>query len=438
MRHKIWTKELVFGIILLLAVTSIASPAFSITNHTINHISFNDARVEILDGVKILYVNGSYYEMGYQHGFLLKEEGHENMRAFLSYINEISSYETMLDIWNTTQPYVPCCYIEEMQGLSDGAQIPFETIAACYMLILFMDMQCFTYAAWKNATTDGELYHFRSLDFPLRIKDPLSGKYIQENSVLIVRKPKNGLKSLTPSIAGGINFYQGVNEKQISIGVEVCWSSDETLLGIPAKFKTQRVLDTAQNIKEAVDILTTNNTLGWNFIVSDGKEKTGYAIEITANLSYNGTWDNPVERNQPFWHIKEVVRRTNFFIHPQLASTQRQNYDPSGLKGFFALFKGEPFFLLWRKYTSMSKEIQKNHGEINLESGMSLMRKVYTGRTDIIMFLSVRFHKQSILCDFQQWGVCPTTGDFVISFSDANTYAHEAELHYFKLSDLFN
>jgi hypothetical protein len=394
--------------------------------------------IKEIDGVKILHLNGSYYEMGYQHGYLLKEEAHENMRAILSYINEISSYDTMLKIWNKTNPYVPSCYIDEMQGISDGGQVPFETIAACYMTILFMDMQCFSYAAWGNATNDRELYHFRSLDFPLRIQDPVSGKYIQENSILIIRKPDQGFKSVIPSIAGGINFYQGVNEKQISIGVEVCWSSDETLLGTPVQFKTQRVLDTAQNIEESIDIFTKNNTLGWNFIVSDGDDKKGYAIEISANNSYNGTWDNQVEGNLPFWQIKEVVRRTNFFIDPKLASTQRNDYDPSGIKGFISIFKGEPFFPLWRKYKSMSEEIENNWGNINLDSGMTLMRKVYTGKTDVFMFVFVRFNKQSILCDFQQWGICPKSGEFVISFSDANSFSHETQLHYFNIYELFN
>jgi hypothetical protein len=53
------------------------------------------------------------------------------------------------------------------------------------------------------------------------------------------------------------------------------------------------------------------------------------------------------------------------------------------------------------------------------------------------MYLFLRLNKQSILCDFQQWGVCPKTGDFVISFADANSFSHETKLHYFNLNDFF-
>ena len=45
--------------------------------------------------------------------------------------------------------------------------------------------------------------------------------------------------------------------------------------------------------------------------------------------------------------------------------------------------------------------------------------------------------KNSILCDFHQWAVCPDTGDFIISIANENKYAHETDLHYFNINDLF-
>lgn len=392
--------------------------------------------LEIQDGVKILYLDGSYYEMGYQHGSILKDEVCENIRAFMNYAERISSYENLLDTWNTTEPYVPQCYIDEMQGIADGADVSFEEVAVFYMVILIMDMKCFTYAAWANATVDGRLYHMRSLDFPLTIKDPVTGKYIQENSILIVRNPEDGLRSLTPSISGFINFYQGINEEKVSIGVQVCWSSDQKLKGIPVMFKIQKILDTAKNVEEAIDILTSDRTLGWNFILSDGKTNEGYAIEITANHTYVGTWDNPIEEKGPFWQIEYVVRRTNFFIDPTMASTQRNFYSIRGIKSFLGLFTGNTFLPLWRKYNSMSKEIKKNWGKIDLNLSISITRKVYTGKTDFLMFIFISLGTNSILSDFNQWSVCTETGEFVVSFADEKRFSHETELHYFNIYDL--
>ena len=393
--------------------------------------------LELRDGVKILFINGTYYEMGYQHGYLLKNEIHENTRAILKRAEDVSSYEILLNIWNITRPFVPSCYIDEMQGIADGADLSFEELAVSYMFVVGIDLKCFTFAAWADATKDGRLYHIRSLDFGLVIKDPVTDKYIQENSVLIVHKPNSGLKAIIPSIAGWINFYQGINEEQVSIGVQVCWSSDQTLKAIPTMFKVQKILDSAKDADEALKILTSNTTLGWNYILSDAKTNIGYAVETTANHTYVGTWNNSVEDKYPFWEIKNVVRRTNFFIEPKLAATQRGRYNPGGLIGFIKIFSGESFFLLWRKYRAMSMEIEKNLGNIDLNSSIFLLRKVYTGKTDIFMFIFINFIKTGILCDFHQWSVCPETGDFVISFADADNNAHETQLHYFNLDELY-
>ncbi|MEF8848147.1 MAG: C45 family peptidase [Candidatus Thermoplasmatota archaeon] len=395
------------------------------------------AKLEEHNGLKILYVNGSYYEMGYQHGYLLKDEVNENIRAFIDHGEKISSYDYLLDMWNITEPYIPECYIQEMHGIADGADVSFEKLSVVYMIIPFIDLQCFTFAAWSNATQDEKLCHIRSLDFPLVIDDPDTGKYLQENSVLMIRKPNDGLKSINPSIAGLINFYQGINEKQISVGIQVCWSNDQTLKSIPVQFKILKIMDTAENLQEAVDILTSNKTLGWNFIISDGKINQGYVVETTANYSYVGTWNNSVEGTRPFWKIENVVRRTNFFVNPTLASTQRKNYKISGIKSFMDLFNGEPYFALWRKYRSMSKEIEKNWGDINVERGISLLRKVYTGRTDFLLFMFLFLGEESILRDFQQWAVCPDTGEFVFSFADSEKFSHDSELHYFNIYDFF-
>jgi len=409
----------------------------SIDNYSNKSLIINKAKLIEKDGLKLLYLNGSYYEMGYQHGFLLKKEINENMRAFMEYANKITSYENLLEIWNMTKKYVPSCYLVEMQGIADGSGISFEKAAALYMIVLFIDMKCFTFSAWSNATKDGKLYHVRSLDFPLTIKDPISGKYIQENSVLIIRKPDNGLKSLSPSIAGSFNFYQGVNEKQVSIGVQVCPSEDQTLYGLPVKFKIQKILDTAESAQEAIDILTENRTLGWNFIISDGEIGKGYVIEMTNNHVYVGDWNNPIEDISPFWMIENVVRRTNFFKDPTMASTQRVRYNPSGVLSLISLLKGDIFFPLWRKYRSMSIEIEKNWGNIDLNSSISILRKVYSGKTDFFMFIFLLLMKDTILADFHQWSVCTQTGEFVFSYADDKRNAHENNLYYFNLNDFF-
>ena len=60
--------------------------------------------VEQRDGLTILHVNGSHYQMGYQYGSLLKEEVQENIRAFLAFANHSISYSKLLGWWSLESP----------------------------------------------------------------------------------------------------------------------------------------------------------------------------------------------------------------------------------------------------------------------------------------------------------------------------------------------
>lgn len=425
------------GWIILCIVLFLLSPLISVTHFAENPVEelLRDAHLEEIDGIKVLFTNGSFYELGFQHGYLLKEEVRENVRAFISYGKEIASYEKLLEMWNTVKAYIPDDYLSELRGIADGANVSLEELGVSYMIVPFIDLGCFSYAAWGNATEDGKLYHARSLDFPLIIKDPVTGKYIQENSVLIVRKLDGGMISIIPTLAGWINFYEGFNEKGIVITVQACWSSDQTLKGIPIQFRLQMALDKMDTIDDALNAMLSNGTLGWNFIISDGK--TAYIVEVTANHSYIGSWDDSIEDNAPFWKIKEVVRRTNFFIDPELAATQRRWYNPGGAMGFLATFVGSPFFPIWRKYRAMSREIENIWGEIDLNSSISILRKVYGGKTDMVLFFFQMISRgRGILCDLHQWSYCPDTGDFVISFADSKKQSHKNELHYINIKKL--
>jgi len=423
------------AVILCLLLTISILPVKGIKN---NSDFLKDGWLEVQNEVKILHVSGSNYEMGFQHGLLLKEEVKENLRAFLNYSNV--SFDDLLNIWNIMKNYIPQDYIDEIQGIADGAEVNFEEIAAANMVIIVGDIGCFGISAWGNATKDGKLYHTRSFDQPFNIKDPETGKYAHENSVLIVRHPDNGYASLSPSIAGSMHGGGGFNEQGIAIGQQVCWSKDYTLHGIPGQFRVQMVLDHASNISEAVEILTTKKDLGWNFIVSDSKTPIGYAVETTANYTYFGTCDNPTEGNHPFWNIDNVVRRTNFFINTDTANTQRNNYNPSGLLSFIKLvLRTDVFFAVWRSYKVVSQGIEKNLGFMDLNNTMTMLRKCYSGKTDFLLRLIVTLAEgTSFNRAWNMWVACPETGDFVVCFASKDKIAFNNPVHYFNFYELLN
>jgi len=417
-------------------VTSLeyAAPCYTGTAAMPEQDALDGGWLEERDGVPVLHVAGSHYEMGYQHGYLLRNETRENLRAML----HGRSISGLYELWNISKAYIPGAYIEELHGMADGAGVPFAEVAAAYMSVVTWGMGCFGIAAWGNATKRGNMLHYRSFDLPMDIQDPVTGTYVHENAVLIVREPRYGYASLSASIAGSLHGGGGFNEKGVAVGIHTSWTLDATFQGTPATFRVQMTLDHAGTAAEGVSYLTANGTAGWNFIVSDADTPAGYAVETTANHSYVGACDSPVESTPPFWHIPDVVRRTNFFVAPDIAATQRSHYDPSGIQGFIRIFTDdEPFFVIWRSYRAMSKLIETHHGALDFDTSMDLFQRGYRGDTDLgLRILLGLTEGTSFNRAWNMWVADTSSGDIDVAFASRGQPAQYNMIHRYNLYEL--
>ena len=396
--------------------------------------------LEEQDGIKILYLNGSYYDMGYQHGFLLKDDIYAVFNAFCNWaINKGFSYEDLLEKWNIMKPLLPQCYIDEMRGVADASGLSFENISVLNVGF-YLIINCGSFAAWGSATINEKLLHVRSHDLSITIKDPDSGTYLVETQILMVRKPDGHYSSVSPSEPGMVSVSDGFNEKGIAAGMLSSWSDDETVKGIGVGFRVRMVLDFSSSIEEAINILVSNKTLGYNFIVSDSKIPIGYAVETTANYSYSGTWDSTTEQTSPFWEIEDVVRRSNLFINNKTAETQRKHYHPGIFPLFSILFKLNQMSGVsisaantWMHYIAISKGVKSKWGNLDLNNTMTILREIYLGKTDIRFFI---MQKLGIYSTPYQWVMSPETGDFVLSFATRDKNAFENPVNYFNFYKL--
>lgn len=439
-------------IILLLIIIIIFSNTISTKELTENEIENNydkilsKASIEIIDNVTILNLNGSYYEMGYQHGTLLKEQVKQNYRAIMHFAEQKGvSVDELVRIWNIMKNYIPEEYLDETQGLADGSNLTFDYINIANMLQIVIGTKlyaCSGFSIWGASTIDGNLIHGRSFDYPRWIQDPITGKYVQENQILLVRKPDNGYASMAPSLAG-LYGGGGINENGVVFGSLGSWSNDYSYYGTPMRIIVPMLLDKATNAEEAINILLSNRTIGYNAIISDANKNIGFVVELTKNITYVGTWNNSVESNYPFYSIKDVVRRSNLFINPDTAITQRQIYNPSSL--LLMLLGLNDYYPMFIQYEALSRKIEKLYGNLDLNSSMDILREAYSGHNHFIILL---LHKINLLEEtakhygyleaINQWVIHPKTGDMLISFADANKRAWENPVHYINVYDLLN
>ena len=429
-------------------------------SHNLN--IFDGGWIEVIDGVKILHINGSYYEMGFQIGSLLSEEINISHRILLNMVTEYGYTSDDLDnIYSKMENYIPEDYKQEMQGMADGSGISFNQF--CRVLTfnsIYHDISCCGWSAWDTATKNNKMIHASSLDLPLQaMYDEQTDTYMHDYQMLIVRQPDNGYASLYPFVPGVmVGNLGGINEKGIAVSQMTSWSFlDMTESGTPHCIRISMVLDSTDNAEDAIEILNSNKDKGYNFILSDSNSGTGYAIEQSANHFHYGTWNDEGDINSPWREIENVVRRTNLFVYPAMAEIQREIYNPQNfieyfinnkIKSILGYYDSFEKYISWnyyvavKHYESITTGITNHWGNIGLNNTISTLRDIYSGE---LMDPMIKFFVKDIFnhykeTGFHQWVACPETGEMVITFANGEYSAEneQTEIHYFNFYDLLN
>jgi hypothetical protein len=234
-----------------------------------------------VNNIKILYLTGTPYEMGFQHGRLLREDVQANVHRVIGLAKTFATEDMMDETYDLMSPYIPIEEKEEMRGLAHGADIPLKVIHWFHaipeiseygpkrrFLRRFKQETCSNIVASGKSTADGEIYHLRVLDW-IRMMG------VQKRPVIIVHKPDQGNTSAIFSFAGFIGCVSGMNGKQMSFG-EMGYGDPpgESLEGIPFIFlfrKLMREADTLDDVKRIIK--DSIRTCSYIYMITDAKQE---------------------------------------------------------------------------------------------------------------------------------------------------------------------
>ncbi|WP_373653461.1 C45 family autoproteolytic acyltransferase/hydolase [Schlesneria sp. DSM 10557] len=294
--------------------------------------------LETIDGYPVLHLKGTPYEMGFQHGALLREHCRQNMKAILvDKAEEVKLVDfgpikvtprTAIDmIVAFQQPHVAPRYFEEMDGLAAGSGLPVaDVLAGNFIPELF---HCSGFALAKSATQNGNLLHGRVLDYAIDWG-------LQDHAVIVVYEPDGRLPWVNVSYAGFIGSVTGMNIEQISVG-EMGGGGLGHWNGRPMALLVRDALETASSLDEAIATFRDGpRTCQYYYVIADGKTNEAVGMEAS-------------------WDVFSVIEPGE--SHPLL---------PNPVKDCVLLSAGD-------RYQELTRQAQTGYGTFTAESALRLM-----------------------------------------------------------------
>lgn len=366
--------------ILLLTVC----PALSASAQTVARCG--QGWLEMIDGYPVLHLKGTHYEMGYQHGALLKESAAQNMHTLL----DVKGNQTLIDfgpvkikprdlihpIVRIQKPHVPQKFFDEMDGLADATGLPNGDVRMGNFIPEMF--HCSGFALMNSATADGKLLHGRVLDYAVDWG-------LQDHAVIVVAEPDGAIPFVNITYAGFIGSVTGMNAEHVSVG-EMGGRGLGHWEGVPMALLVREVLEGAHTLKQAIGIFHDNpRTCQYYYVVADSKTNEAVGMEAS-------------------WNRFEVIR-----------PGQKHELLPSPVKDCALLSAGD-------RYNELVRRVKEKYGKITPETALHLMDRGVAMRSNLH---NVLFEPE-------------TTRFWVANASPDGRPAAEQKYFRFQLSELLN
>lgn len=250
-----------------------------------------EAGLTMRDGVRILHLKGTPYEMGRQHATLMKTELLDGVYYLEN--SELGLLEPLAESFGFIDEAMENSYpaaIDECQGMADVADADGWTMNRCMALAygeVVLDWQesgmltCSQFAVVGPASKDGSLIHGRGLDWD-------NIEYLLKYPTVIVRHETGKIPYVVVGFPGNVAAYNGINAAGITVATNDNGSSNDLAReGQPHAQMVNHLLSNFTKIDDVIDyVMNAKHMSSENMMVTSGSEGRAVIFEMTATHIY--------------------------------------------------------------------------------------------------------------------------------------------------------
>jgi predicted choloylglycine hydrolase len=321
------------------------------------------ARLDVVDGARVLYLRGAPWDRGYQYGRLLADDIKLSISRYLNV--------GIAEHWGVPraflkaaaaqmEPFIPDEVKQEMRGIAAGAGVDYEDVL---ILNTHVDAvvhgvpaseqakqaaRCSGIAVMGHWTSDGRVLHGHNVDWTTE-------EEVQKTAVLLVIAPEDGVPFCMPTHAGMVACNAGMNAAGITYSDMTSESSDQRLNGMPLMIMARMLLEKARSLDQALSLLREwPDTCGWNMIITDGKARDLRAVEISATHLKIFKPGDRAENTPTGAPIAQAVVRTNHFVDPEMLALAARRFGLTTEQGIVRAITDDSY----RRYMALEQRLR--------------------------------------------------------------------------------
>lgn len=296
------------------------------------------------EGIYCVKLVGSPYDIGFQHGNLLKKESNNGIQSFLSgYIDRILNSHTQSEaltfvykkiLSSKYQKFInriPKDIKDEIKGFCDGSGFDYKKALENYIfpeIINYLiskyssknysfkthlsgaSLGCTSIISTGFSNINGETLHARNFDF-------FGTGYLEKQPIVFFVEPTDGFKYTSVSSAGVVGaVISGINEKGISYAFHQNYTDVYEENNLPIFALGQLILKYADSLDKAKEIINSSkSTGGWSIAVSCKNSKHSFVAEICGNkVVYREAENNTLICTNSY--IDEELSKEEIILNP--------------------------------------------------------------------------------------------------------------------------
>ncbi len=206
------------------------------------------------NNIKIVYLQGSPFEIGYSHGKLLMEEIEDQAKLWVyliksKFLGTNFGINLLMERAKEVEKYIPVEYLEELHGISVGSNLDYDTLLM--INALYTTARSFSgYGCTSFTFRDQQSNIIRSRNLDWRDTDFFTGM------VIFIIKPDSGFGFFCINRPGWINCTTGMNELGLTSGDHWLGGySQKTWKIIPQNILQRKVIQYSNTIDDAQEQL---------------------------------------------------------------------------------------------------------------------------------------------------------------------------------------